>query len=149
MRPRAVGAIVFGALFVQASAAQPADVGAVELVLSDPVFDGVTTPPWMAAAAVLGGLVVVVVAVLLIAWARGAKIGDKERAFELLSRRLGLGKEMREVLAQAATCYGCAPVALLISERALREAVLAYQSTPEGRARPAQIDRVQRQLLAN
>ena len=148
MRARAAGAIVFGALFAQGSAAQPADVGAVELVLRDPVFDGVTTPPWMAAAAVLGGLVVVIVAVLLIAWARGARLGNQEKAFELLSRRLRLGKEMREVLAQAATCYGCAPVALLVSERALREAVLAYQSTPEGRARPAQIERVQWQLLS-
>ncbi len=144
----AVGAISFVAFIAEVSAAQPTGVGAVELVLKDPVFDGVTTPPWVAAAAVVGGLVVVVVAVLLIAWARGARLGDQEKAFELLSRRLRLGKEMREVLAQAATCYGCAPVALLISERALREAVLVYQSTPEGRARPAQIERVQRRLLA-
>ena len=149
MRASAANAIVCVVLFVHVAAAQTDTVGAVELVLNDPVFDGVTTPPWMAAAAVVGGLVVVVAAVLLIVWACSGRLGDQERAFELMSRRLRLSKEMREVLAQAATCYGCAPVALLVSERALREAVLAYQSTPEGRARPAQIERVQRRLLAN
>ena len=137
------------ALYAPVAAAQTDDAGLVELVLSDPVFSGVTIPPWMVAAAVLGGLVVVVMAVLLIAWVRSGRLGDQEQAFELLSRRLGLSKEMREELAQAALCYGCAPVALLVSERALREAVLAYQSTPQGRARPAQIERVQRRLKAN
>lgn len=137
------------ALVCQVAHAQTSDVGAVDLVLSDPVFDGVTTPPWIAAAMVLGGLVAVVVMVLVFAWARGARLCDKEHAFLLLSRRLKVGKEMREVLVQAAKAYGCSPVALLVSERALREAVLAYQTTPEGRGRPAQIERMQRHLLSN
>jgi hypothetical protein len=139
---------LFCTCFVSSAVAQSDEVRPIELILNDPVFDGVTTPPWLIAAGILAGLVVVVVAVLAIAWARGARLSDGERAFLILSRRLGVGKEVREVLGQAASCYGCAPVALLISERALREAVLAYQGTPQGRARPAQIERVQQRLLA-
>ena len=138
----------FSVCFASSTLAQSGETRPIDLVLNDPVFAGVNTPPWLIAGGILGGLVVVVVAVLAFAWARGARLSDGDRAFLTLSRRLGVGKEMRVVLGEAATCYGCAPVALLISDRALREAVLAYQGTPQGRARPAQIERVQQRLLA-
>jgi len=145
---RNLASAVFSVCFASSVTAQSGDTRPIDLVLNDPVFAGVNTPPWLIAGGILGGLVVVVIAVLAIVWACGARLSDGERAFLILSRRLGVGKEMREVLGEAASCYGCAPVALLISERALREAVLAYQGTARGRARPAQIERMQRRLLA-
>ena len=128
---------------------QPGEARVVDLVLKDPVFDTSTPPPWLVVAAVVGALVVIVGAVLLLAWAKGARTGDRERAFRLLARRLRIGAEVRETVRRVASAYGCAPVALLVCERALQEAITAYRSTPKGRAQPAQIERLEQRLLAN
>ena len=148
MRCACVGFMCLGVL-VGPCPGQPGEPGVVDLVLKDPVFDTSTPPPWLAVAAVLGGLVVIVCAVLFFAWVRGARAESRERAFRLLARRLGIGVGVRETVRRVASAYGCAPVALLVCERALREAITAYQSTPQGRAHPVQIEKVEQRLLAD
>ena len=137
------------AVLVGPSPGQSGKPGVVELVLRDPVFDTSIQPPWVVVAAVVVGLVVIVGAVLFLAWVRGARAESRERAFRLLARRLKIGIEARETVRRVASAYGCAPVALLVCERALQEAITAYRSTSQGRAQPARIEKLQRRLLAN
>ncbi len=148
MRCACVGFVCLSVL-VGPCPGQPGDPGVVDLVLRDPVFDTSTPPPWMVVAAVVGGLAVIVGVVLFLAWVRGARTVDRERAFRLLARRLRIGSEVRETVRRVASAYGCAPVALLVCERALREAITAYRSTPKGRAQTAQTENLENRLLAD
>ncbi|MCH7961170.1 MAG: hypothetical protein IIC49_02425 [Planctomycetes bacterium] len=137
------------AVLVSPCPGQSGKPGVVELVLRDSVFDTSTPPPWVVVAAVVGALFVIVGAVLFLAWVRGARAESRERAFRLLARRLKIGIEARETVRRVASAYGCAPVALLVCERALQEAITAYRSTSQGRAQPARIERLERRLLAD
>lgn len=148
MRSACVGFVCLSVL-VGPCPGQPGEPGVVDLVLKDPVFNTSTLPPWLVVAAVVGGLVLIVGAVLFFAWVRGARAESRERAFRLLARRLGISVEVRETVRRVASAYGCAPVALLVCERALHEAITAYRSTPQGRAQPVQIEQLHQRLLAD
>lgn len=148
MRCAWVGFVCLAAL-VGPCPGQTGEAGVVELVLGDPVFDTSTPPPWVVVAAVVVALFVIVGAVLFLTWVRGARAESRERAFRLLARRLKIGIEARETVRRVASAYGCAPVALLVCERVLQEAITAYRSTSQGRAQPARIEKLQRRLLAD
>lgn len=148
MRCACIGFMCF-AVLVSPCPGQPGEAGVVELVLRDFVFDTSTPPPWVVVAAVVVALVVIVGVVLFFAWVTGARAESRERAFRVLARRLKIGIEARETVRRVASAYGCAPVALLVCERALQDAITAYRSTSQGRAHPARIEKLERRLLAD
>jgi hypothetical protein len=125
---------VWGVLEIAQIAPDPARI--VRLVTGEPEAAGVEG--WRIAAIAIG--IVAAALAATIGWrrVRDGGVDPAEAAFRALARRMRVSAGAKALLRRAAEARGCAPVALLVSRKALADAVAALgEAGARGAGTPA------------